>query len=171
MVFWLVPEPTLAQSGGDIQIDCGAFRQENDGHWVSTRRTTIEMAGNKLTIGGGQTPQGSVNGVQIQAAIGQKCSAGQSDQGKRDTVFAFTNYIINKQTLQECLDRARTSFQVFPKAQVFGESVAAFSQGYTFLIRCTPHNAIFFALVGPAGASDQANEAELSQLKDIINKW
>src|SRR6516225_6308690 len=76
---------TGTQSDGamaSVQVDCGAFKKNNDGSWVTTKDTTVYAGLNIATAGWNTFPPGvginqngwRPNGVDLVDVLNQKCS-------------------------------------------------------------------------------------------------
>jgi hypothetical protein len=144
-----------SRSSQNIEIDCSAFQRQSDGSWIALHTTTIKIGTNSLTVSG--KVGGSVNGLDIQEAMTRQCSKEQRSGG--GGTYANTNWKKTPQSSSECVARGRELVQGFPWKQVAGETVFAASDGYMFLIRCTPQNMIFFAVVGPPDSNDERDKA------------
>jgi hypothetical protein len=162
---------SFAQSPNQaVQIDCSAFRQESDGSWVATRETTIKIGTNTLTRSAGRV-NGSINGVDLQKAIAAQCARVAPPAQAKSHPYAYTNWIMNKQSSAECTARGNELIRGFPDKLTAGETLFAYSDDFTFIIRCTPQRMIFFALVGPPETTKERNQAAQALLDDIFNKW
>jgi hypothetical protein len=157
----------------EIQIDCSAFQKDRDGSWVASRSTTLKIGTNSLTISGKNS--GSVNGLSIQTAISQKCEQAASGSkpaaGSPPPNYANTNWIAKPQTVDACVARGREVVQNLSPALVAGESVFAWADGYTFVIRCTPKNMVLFALVGPPNSTTERNHAAQAIQDKMLDNW
>ena len=165
IVFVGANEQTSAQQG--VEIDCSAFQRQSDGSWVAIRTTTIKIGTNTITING--RPGGTINGLDIQEAITKQCSNSQMRAGK--PVYANTNWRKTLQTSDECVARGRDLVKDFPWKSVAGETVYASSDGYTFIIRCTPQQMIFFAVVGPPDGTPERERAAKGLFDRIFGQW
>ena len=156
-----------------VRIDCSAFQKGSDGSWTATRQTTITIGTNSITNSGGITPRGSVNGIAVQDAIDRQCSQAASmpagGAGKVAPVYANNSWLLNTQTLPECLARAGEMVQGFSWTASAGEAVYAQFDGFRFIIRCTPRKVVFFAIVGPPGSTQERNQIA-QDLFDRIKK-
>jgi hypothetical protein len=76
---------TGTQSDGalaSVQVDCSAFKKNNDGSWVTTKDTTVYAGLNIATAGWITLPPGAgvnqnvwrPNGVDLIDVLNQKCS-------------------------------------------------------------------------------------------------
>ena len=76
---------TGTQSDGamaSVQVDCGAFKKNNDGSWVTIKDTTVYAGQNIATAGWITLPPGAginqnvfrPNGVDLIDVLNQKCS-------------------------------------------------------------------------------------------------
>lgn len=172
LALWLTSDGSVAQSPSqEIRIDCSAFRRQNDGRWVTLQKTTIQIFSNQIIFGDNQVPEGSSNGVDLQTGINQRCANRSSEQKQSDIRYAVSHYLVKNQTTQECLTRAREKMGSLPNFSIFGESAAAYWDGYTLAVRCTPRNIVFFALVAPADSSAGKNENAAARLKEIASGW
>ena len=86
-------------------------------------------------------------------------------------VHLDNNWTFVDQTLPECVARGRSLVDGFAQKEVHGESIFAWSNGFTYLIRCTPEKVIFFIVVGPTTLSLEQNELATQRLKGMIDKW
>jgi hypothetical protein len=164
----------FAQAGSNqsVEVDCSAFQRQSDGSWIALHTTTIKIGTNSITRGGGKV-SGSVNGLDMQDAINRQCSkeAPQTKSGGSPLVYAKTNWIKSPQTPSQCVARGRELVESLPTKTVAGETVYASSDGYMFIIRCTPQNMIFFAVVGPPGGTAEREKAAEAQFDRILDKW
>ena len=100
-----------------VRIDCSAFQKGSDGSWTATRQTTITIGTNSITNSGGITPRGSVMIVAASMPAG--------GAGKVAPVYANNSWLLNTQTLPECLARAGEMVQGFSWTASAGEAVYA----------------------------------------------
>jgi hypothetical protein len=163
-----------AQRGSDqsVEIDCSAFQRQSDGSWTALHTTTIKIGTNSITRGSGRV-NGSVNGLDMQEAINRQCSkeAPQTKSRGSALVYEDTNWKKTPQTSSECVARGRELVQGFPAKTVAGETVFASSDGYTFIIRCTPQNMIFFVVVGPPDGTTEREKAAEGLFDRILGQW
>jgi short subunit fatty acids transporter len=79
------------------------------------------------------------------------------------------NWASNSQTVPACLARARQVVQNFRQAIPAGESVFAWFDGFTFMIRCTPQSMIFFAVVSPQDSTEERNKVAEGLFDRIVH--
>jgi hypothetical protein len=123
---------------------------------------------NLNTSSGGITLRGPLpGGMDVQDTINRQCSHVAPSQAAH--LYMAANWASNSQTVPACLARARQVVQNFRQAIPAGESVFAWFDGFTFMIRCTPQSMIFFAVVSPQDSTEERNKVAEGLFDRIVH--
>jgi TPR repeat protein len=164
-------EATAQEANQNVQMDCSAFQKGADGSWQLMRSTMIKIGTNSInlnTSSGGITLRGPLpGGMDVQDTINRQCSHVAPSQAAH--LYMAANWASNSQTVPACLARARQVVQNFPQAIPAGESVFAWFDGFTFMIRCTPQSMIFFAVVSPQDSTEERNKVAEGLFDRIVH--
>jgi len=157
----------------NVQVDCQHFAKCPGGLWTATQQATVQIGTSSVTVSSGGKPQGSINNSDIQEEINRRCleTVSKPSGSEPAPVFAKSNWMAKKITVSECLDRAGLMFQDFPAKQTAGETVFAFFNGYTFVLRCTPRSLIFMAVVGPPKSTAEQNRTVEGLFDQILDRF
>lgn len=172
---------SVAQSGGarSVKIDCTAFQRQSDGTWIATRKTTIEIDSNSITISSG-APQGSVNGLSLQLAITQHCAQGSGGtleitpkSGSGRTITVDNRWRRTSLTQADCVARVTELSKSFPERSIVKDTVFAYFERHSFIIRCTSMNIVWFVYVGPPADTEGAEFAAKARFAELYaeNNW
>ena len=147
------PAAAQNQGGQNVQVDCTAFRKEADGSWTALRQTNIMIGTNSISTSAGKI-QGTVNGVRVLDAIDQKCGSAVSPRQPPSSAVGRSGWLMswksNDMALADCTARARELVKNFPFTDVNGQTVVAWYEGYTVMIRCiTEKKIVVFVEVTP----------------------
>jgi TPR repeat protein len=164
-------EATAQEANQNVQMDCSAFQKGADGSWQLMRSTMIKIGTNSInlnTSSGGITLRGPLpGGMDVQDTINRQCSHVAPSQAAH--LYMAANWASNSQTVPACLARARQVVQNFRQAIPAGESVFAWFDGFTFMIRCTPQSMIFFAVVSPQDSTEERNKVAEGLFDRIVH--
>ena len=158
----------------NVQVDCRFFAKGVDGLWTATQQSTVRIGTSSVTVSSGGRPQGSINNSDIQEEINRRCLqtvSKPSGSASPTPVFAKTSWVAKNVTVSECLDRAGLIFQDFPIKRTAGETVFAFFNGYTFILRCTPRSLMFIAVVGPPNSTAEQNRTVEGLFDQIVDRF
>jgi hypothetical protein len=162
---------SCAQSAGAPaeRVDCSALQQQKDRTWIATRETTLQIDGNAITVSSGATPQGSVNGLDIQSEITLQCGRVVPLPVAKPVVLSQNAWVKMSSTQPACMAHATKLTDGFAERTILKESVFVYDDAHSFIIFCTSINVVWMVHVGPPNDTEEreyASQSKFAKLRD-----
>jgi tetratricopeptide (TPR) repeat protein len=151
---WFEKAAALNHAGAMYQL---GFLYENGQSVPRNRETALTWYRKAAERGDGEAKKALIR-------LGEQVAAGQA-------FYTASNWVSSSKRVPECLARAGEVVQNFSPTIAAGESVYAWFDGFTFIIRCTPQSVIFFAVVAPPDSTPERNKVAEGQFDRLLHSF